>query len=175
MPGLSGFGAETAGASLSERLSCAETAPTEFRRHALDLADSGRSVGGVACRWGFAESCLHRWRQREPYVNHLLRVTIRIVTQYRVRDAEMVRTALLHDAVEDHGDLALEPDHADALACLAAQVGSRPTELVSAGVKTDSRPAVRVAITTLQEGPWARGQDLGLHRQRRVLVAMRLT
>ena len=41
----------------------------------------------------------HR-RQREPYANHLLRVTVRMV--YRVIDADIACAALLHDAVEDH-------------------------------------------------------------------------
>jgi hypothetical protein len=45
-------------------------------------------------------------RQNEPYVNHLLRVAIRIISHYRVSDADVVCAALLHDAVEDHaGDL----------------------------------------------------------------------
>ena len=41
-------------------------------------------------------------RDREPYVNHLLRVAIRIMTYYGVRDADVICAALLHDAVEDH-------------------------------------------------------------------------
>jgi hypothetical protein len=46
-------------------------------------------------------------RQREPYVNHLLRVAIRIICYYGIRDADVVCAALLHDAVEDHpGELA---------------------------------------------------------------------
>jgi hypothetical protein len=43
-------------------------------------------------------------RQREPYVNHLLRVGIRISSHYRVSDANVTCAALLHDAVEDHPD-----------------------------------------------------------------------
>src|SRR6202035_5549029 len=41
-------------------------------------------------------------REREPYVNHLLRVAIRIMSHYGVHDADVVCAALLHDAVEDH-------------------------------------------------------------------------
>src|SRR5579859_7570643 len=41
-------------------------------------------------------------REREPYVNHLLRVAIRIMSHYGVRDADVTCAALLHDAVEDH-------------------------------------------------------------------------
>jgi (p)ppGpp synthase/HD superfamily hydrolase len=46
-------------------------------------------------------------RQREPYVNHLLRVAIRIITHDKVQDADVICAVLLHDAVEDHAaDLA---------------------------------------------------------------------
>ena len=49
-------------------------------------------------------------RQREPYVNHLLRVAIRILCYYGVRDPDVVCAALLHDAVEDHpAELAADP------------------------------------------------------------------
>src|SRR5580692_764210 len=48
-------------------------------------------------------------REREPYVNHLLRVAIRIISYYGVRDADVICAALLHDAVEDHpAELAAE-------------------------------------------------------------------
>ena len=43
-------------------------------------------------------------RQREPYMNHLLRVTVRIVSHYRVTDPDVACAALLHDAVEDHAE-----------------------------------------------------------------------
>jgi putative transposase len=39
--------------------------PPEFRRRALDLVESGRSVRDVAASLGIAESCLHRWRHRD--------------------------------------------------------------------------------------------------------------
>jgi putative transposase len=39
--------------------------PPEFRRRALDLVGSGRTVGDVARSLGIAESCLHRWRQQD--------------------------------------------------------------------------------------------------------------
>src|SRR6516165_10482682 len=46
-------------------------------------------------------------RGQEPYVNHLLRVAIRIMSHYGVHDTDVVCAALLHDAVEDHAvDLA---------------------------------------------------------------------
>ncbi len=39
--------------------------PPEFRRRALDLLESGRSVRDVAASLGIAESCLHRWKRRD--------------------------------------------------------------------------------------------------------------
>ena len=39
--------------------------PPEFRRRALDLVDSGRTIRDVASSLGIAESCLHRWRHHE--------------------------------------------------------------------------------------------------------------
>lgn len=39
--------------------------PPEFRRHALDLLETGRSVRDVAESLGIAESCLHRWKSRD--------------------------------------------------------------------------------------------------------------
>ncbi|MEU5553010.1 phosphohydrolase [Micromonospora sp. NPDC047793] len=49
-------------------------------------------------------SRLHRddRRSREPYVNHLLRVAIRMMHYYEVRDVDVIVAGLLHDAVEDH-------------------------------------------------------------------------
>src|ERR1700733_4720976 len=41
-------------------------------------------------------------RGREPYLNHLLRVAIRIIRYYGVHDVDVLTAALLHDAVEDH-------------------------------------------------------------------------
>src|ERR1700739_1263477 len=66
-------------------------------------------------------------RDREPYVNHLLRVAIRVMSHYRVRDADLVCAALLHDAVEDPpaeltGGRAEQPA---ALAVLAEEFGPR--------------------------------------------------
>jgi len=65
-------------------------------------------------------------RQREPYLNHLLRVAIRIISHYRVSDPDVVCAALLHDAVEDRpGGLAPGGGQQEALAALAGQFGER--------------------------------------------------
>jgi len=65
-------------------------------------------------------------RQREPYSCHLLRVAVRVVSHYRVRDPDVVCAALLHDAVEDHaGGLAAGGGHA-AAAFLSALAGLPP-------------------------------------------------
>ena len=97
-------------------------------------------------------------REREPYVNHLLRVAIRIMSHYGVRDPDVIAAALLHDAVEDHpAELAasfpaargsgargsgaspgaslgadVSASQRAALAALAAEFGTRVAELVAA-------------------------------------------
>ena len=71
-------------------------------------------------------------RQREPYVNHLLRVALRIVSHYGVSDTDILCAALLHDSVEDHaGDLAAD-GRPGAFAALADRFGSQVAELVEA-------------------------------------------
>lgn len=40
-------------------------------------------------------------RQREPYGSHLLRVTARTLSHYRVTDPDVACAVLLHDSVED--------------------------------------------------------------------------
>jgi hypothetical protein len=97
-------------------------------------------------------------RQREPYLNHLLRVAIRIIRYYDVRDPDVICAALLHDSVEDHAaELAGsqpgthaggqpgsqadgEPGTQAALAALAAQFGDRVADLVGAVTNPDYEP-----------------------------------
>ncbi len=80
-------------------------------------------------------------RQREPYVNHLLRVCLRIISHYRVSDPDLACAALLHDAVEDHADhLAPSGTREDALAVLADQFGQHVAELVDAVTNPEFRP-----------------------------------
>ena len=72
-------------------------------------------------------------RQREPYINHLLRVALRIICHYGVRDTDIICAALLHDAVEDHaGDLAATGGRPGALGVLAARFGPQAAALVEA-------------------------------------------
>jgi (p)ppGpp synthase/HD superfamily hydrolase len=71
-------------------------------------------------------------RQREPYLNHLLRVALRIICHYGVRDADIICAALLHDAVEDHADDLAPNDRAGAFALLAARFGGQVASLVEA-------------------------------------------
>jgi hypothetical protein len=103
-------------------------------------------------------------RQREPYVSHLLRVAIRIISHYRVRDPDVACAALLHDAVEDHAsELAPGGHHADALAVLAGQFGDRVAGLVAAVTNPPWQPGrdeheqYREHVTaSLQASPSAR-------------------
>ena len=104
-------------------------------------------------------------RDQEPYVNHLLRVAIRIMSHYRVRDADVVCAALLHDAVEDHpAELAGSgATQSAALAVLAAEFGPRVAGLVGAVTNPpytpdrDEHEQYREHVAdSLRDNPWAR-------------------
>jgi hypothetical protein len=103
-------------------------------------------------------------RQREPYANHLLRVTVRIVSHYRVTDPDVACAALLHDAVEDHaGDIAPGTTRQAALAALARQFGHRTADLVAAVTNPvytpgrDEHEQYREHVAaSLLASPWAR-------------------
>src|SRR5689334_17648448 len=72
-------------------------------------------------------------RQREPYLNHPLRVAIRIMSHYGIDDPDVICAALLHDTVEDHAaDLTPEGSREAALAELAKAFGPRVAQLVAA-------------------------------------------
>src|SRR5271165_5787140 len=115
-------------------------------------------------------------REREPYLNHLLRVAIRIMSHYGVHDADVVIAALLHDAVEDHaaelaaslsGSQSAGTSAGDtrqaALAALAAEFGPRVAELVAAvtnpeyAADRDAHEQYREHVAeSLRGNPWAR-------------------
>ncbi|PSR69839.1 phosphohydrolase [Nocardia sp. MDA0666] len=109
---------------------------------------------------------------REPYLNHLLRVAIRIVSHYEVHDTDLVLAGLLHDAVEDHAtDLVAlrgeqDPDEdsaAAALAVLTRRFGERVSNLVAAVTNpahdADEDRHIRYrdhVAASLDRDPWAR-------------------
>ena len=102
-------------------------------------------------------------RQREPYVNHLLRVALRITCHYGVDDIEVICAALLHDAVEDHADGLAAGGRAGAVAALAASFGPRVAGLVDAVTNPERVPGVdrhqqyRAHVAdSLAASPWAR-------------------
>lgn len=123
-------------------------------------------------------STLHRddRRVREPYVNHLLRVAIRVMCYYHVRDVDVVVAALLHDSVEDHAAQLAAPDPggglpptdvaATAFAVLAEQFNPRVAELVAAVTnppfddqldRADRHDQYRRHVAeSLARNPWAR-------------------
>ncbi|MBF6435797.1 HD domain-containing protein [Nocardia cyriacigeorgica] len=104
---------------------------------------------------------------REPYINHLLRVAIRIASHYEVRDTEVVIAGLLHDSVEDHstelaGTRSGSPTSA-ALAALADRFGARVADIVASVTNPapdpgrDRHEQYREHVTTeLERAPWAR-------------------
>jgi HD domain-containing protein len=104
-------------------------------------------------------------RQREPYLNHPLRVAIRIISHYRITDPDVICAALLHDTVEDHpGGLAPGGGQPEAIAAIAAQFGTRTAELVAAVTNPmdnapdgDSHRQYREHVAaSLAASPWAR-------------------
>jgi len=107
---------------------------------------------------------LHRddRRTREPYLNHLLRVAIRIMSHYGVTDVDVIVAALLHDAVEDHPD-ELGGDTEAALAELARLFNPRVADLVRAVTNPAYEPGLdrheqyRAHVAeSLDRHPWAR-------------------
>jgi hypothetical protein len=102
-------------------------------------------------------------RQREPYANHLLRVTIRILSHYRVADPDVACAALLHDAVEDHAaDIAPDGRQA-ALAVLTERFGARAAQLIATVTNPRWEPGRdeheqyrEHVLASLAASPWAR-------------------
>ncbi|MFK3979280.1 HD domain-containing protein [Micromonospora sp. NPDC050397] len=114
---------------------------------------------------------LHRSdrRVREPYLNHLLRVSIRMLHHYDVHDVDVVVAGLLHDAVEDHpaelaGTTAGDADPTEAaLDTLARRFGPRVARLVGAVTNPayapdrDRNTQYREHVaSSLDREPWAR-------------------
>ena len=109
-------------------------------------------------------------RVREPYLNHLLRVAIRIIRYYGVHDVDVVTAALLHDAVEDHPEELSSlagGTHAEltdaAVGELARRFNPRVAELVRSVTNPEYDPdrdrneQYRMHVEeSLERDPWAR-------------------
>jgi (p)ppGpp synthase/HD superfamily hydrolase len=103
-------------------------------------------------------------RQREPYASHPLRVAIRILSHYGVRDPDVTCAALLHDTVEDHAaDLTSDGTHQAALKVLARMFGARAAGLVAAVTNPAWEPGRDAGeqyrehvAASLEASPWAR-------------------
>jgi hypothetical protein len=143
------------------------------RRFELELAALPTDRSLVDSAFVLAER-LHRddRRVREPVLNHLLRVALRIRCHYGVTDPEVLAAALLHDAVEDHphelalgapADPPLPDPTAAALAVLARDFGPRVADLVAAVTNPEYDPARdrdeqyrEHVAASLAANPWAR-------------------
>jgi hypothetical protein len=102
-------------------------------------------------------------RQREPYVNHVLRVALRIICHYDVHDADIICAALLHDSVEDHADDLSPAGRPGAFAILAAWFGPQVADLIAAVTnpiyvpEIDQHDQYREHVAaSLETHPWAR-------------------
>ncbi|WP_300614414.1 HD domain-containing protein [Trebonia sp.] len=135
-------------------------------RFATETARLGDSAGRRKVKQALQlASRLHALdhRQREPFVNHLLRVGLRITCHYEVRDADIICAALLHDTVEDHADDLSAADRPGAFAVLTACFGPQVADLVAAltnpiyAAKTDEHDQYREHVAaSLETHPWAR-------------------
>ena len=108
-------------------------------------------------------------RVREPYLNHPLRVAIRIIRYYGIRDVDVLIAALLHDAVEDHPDelAGVCGSHAAMTDAAVAELARRFNPRVAALVRAVTNPEydpdrdrheqyrTHVAAS-LEQDPWAR-------------------
>ncbi|QOC91413.1 HD domain-containing protein [Micromonospora craniellae] len=133
-----------------------------FRLEIQVFDDDGRRRLGEALA---LVSRLHRddRRSREPYVNHLLRVAIRMVHYYEVRDVDVIVAGLLHDAVEDHpvelaGSGAKEPSGSE----LAAPGKPRAFDQTGAALGVLAErfgPRVARLVAAVTNPPWDPGRD----------------
>ena len=133
------------------------------------LLAADRDVVEAAATWA---GVLHdrQRRTREPYVNHVLRVAIRIACYYRITDPEVLAAALLHDTVEDQPWRMTDrtPDggpapRQDALTVLSGRFGPRVAGLVAAVTNPERTVGVDRHTqyldhlrTSLTADPWAR-------------------
>ena len=112
-------------------------------------------------------------RQREPYVNHLLRVATRIICYYGIRDADVVCAALLHDAVEDHpgelaagsgadgGTAASGTGSSGTAASGTGSGGTGGTDAALAALAADFGPRVAELVGAVTNPDYVPGQDKG--------------
>jgi (p)ppGpp synthase/HD superfamily hydrolase len=109
-------------------------------------------------------------RVTEPYLNHPLRVAIRIIRYYGIRDVDVISAALLHDAVEDHPEeLAGRTDgtHAELTGAALDYLAQRFNPRVAALVRSVTNPEYdpdrdrheqyrEHVAESLDRDPWAR-------------------
>jgi hypothetical protein len=96
-------------------------------------------------------------RQREPYLNHVLRVALRIIVHYEVHDPDIISAALLHDTVEDHANDLSPAGRPGAFAMLTACFGPRAADLVAAVTNPEDATDYHAHLTaSLETHPWAR-------------------
>jgi (p)ppGpp synthase/HD superfamily hydrolase len=132
------------------------------------LPPGDREVVRDAAGWA-GELHAGQRRTREPYVNHPLRVTLRILCYYHVCDPQVLTAALLHDTVEDQpwavaGHRREGPaPRREALQVIAGRYDQRVAQLVTA--LTNPEPVVGIDRTTqylhhladaVGAEPWAR-------------------
>jgi predicted HD phosphohydrolase len=111
-------------------------------------------------------------RQNEPYINHPLRVALRIMSHYGIRDPDVIVAALLHDVVEDHA-AELAPDgQTESAQTEAAQTEAAQTEAALSVLAERFGPRVAELVAAVTNPEWDPGRDR--HVQYREHVAASL-
>ncbi len=106
-------------------------------------------------------------RRREPYASHLLRVTIRILSHYRVAAPDVACVGLLHDAVEDHAAGIAPGGRQAARAVLAGRFGARTATLVAVVTNPGWEPGRDKQVNHHGDLLVLQGVNLGLRRLKR--------
>ncbi len=120
------------------------TARIEKRLQDVFKPEETRRVGRALSLAGELHGDQEPRDDNTPSINHILRVTARVLDAFGVTDPDIVIAALLHDSIEDQrGKLAArwrgkrDGEKTDAFNYLASQFGARPAVLVGALTKPD--------------------------------------
>ncbi|MFG2052808.1 HD domain-containing protein [Micromonospora sp. NPDC048930] len=119
----------------------------------------------------------HDRRVREPYLNHLLRVAIRMMHHYQVRDVDVIVAGLLHDAVEDHpaelaGLDALRPPQLGASDAAPRPVADDPTAAALAALADRFGPRVARLVAAVTNPAYDPGRDKNVQYREHVAASL---
>jgi transposase-like protein len=123
----------------------------EFRRRALDLLSSGRTVRDVAASLGIAESCLHRWKSQD-LTDRGLKCPSPGAVESAALAAAQRRIAELEDEVKILRKAAAAV-HGASTAPQPAHSAGRPKRLPHSRAARTNRPNYKIALTEVSTVP----------------------